>query len=307
MSEACAALAPCLDVTLKAVGKLGLEVAVGANDWLTISDGDLMKRILPYHCNSDGNRKAQQKIPSLTILASSDGQPLGRAAIWDWEGFYDFQSRGVIVVGGLLACRLAGIVGILFGTPKRASRDLAVPLIDISEFRNWAELQRDARAQEGHPPEVLSRICEVLCASGVEPTGLPIARTNSGWVDLRQIESIVQGLEEVVLVQDASVDLAGRLGRVNLHKGVFAVARGSMSIIQAEQHWLEWPPRGKKERGLGDVEEAIVRSVARSWKCPVEEVIKQSIFRERKEVEIGTIGENPYVNSANILCRPKIG
>ena len=47
LPQVCARIAPAIDVTLKAEGGSGLETAVAANDWLSISDEALLSRIMP--------------------------------------------------------------------------------------------------------------------------------------------------------------------------------------------------------------------------------------------------------------------
>ena len=315
MAQVCGRIAPCLDVTLKAGG----ETAVVANDWLTISDDTLLNRIAPI----DRPRRTKEKAtyfeattrPPLQVLRTDDGRPFGRAAIWKWEGFYTPHSKGIVTVGGLRACTLGGIVGVFVGSPRRASRDSAVPLVPIQVLREWTKRERDARLNEGHPAEVLELLAEVINALGVEPSGLPIARTDSGWVSLEQIEELAKSMNEALLVHDAGVDLAGgRIAKPQLKKGAFAVGMGALTIVETQHRdWFEWPPLETKQN-WGDhkfysrsIQGAVIRSLAKGWGCSLELVLKASSFgsdEETFEKEVGTLAGKPYVEDVNIIRRP---
>jgi hypothetical protein len=318
MAQVCGRIAPCLDVTLKAEG----ETAVAANDWLTLSDDALLKRLAP----DDQPRRMKAKAtyfdvapcPPLQVLRTADGRPVGRAAIWNWEGFYTPHSKGTITVGGLRACSLGGIVGVFAGSPRRVSRDSAVPLIPLPILREWTMKERDARLSEGHPAEVLESLAEVVNALGVEPFGLPVARTASGWVTPEQIEELAKSVNEALLVHDAAVDLAGgQVAKPQLNEGVFAVDVGALTIVHT-QHWdwdcFEWPPL-ETEQNWGDhkfysrsIQGAVIRSLAKGWGCSLEDVLKESSFgsdEETFEREVGTLADKPYVEDVNIIRRPR--
>ncbi len=319
LAQVCARIAPCLDITLKADGDNGLELAVAANDWLSISDDALLKRIAPV--DRPQRMKATYfetaSCPPLTILKTAEGRPVGRAAIWHWEGYYSPHSKGVVTVGGLRACTLGGIVGVFVGSATRAARDLATPLVPIPVLREWAKGERNARLLEGHPAEVLESIAEVVNALAVEPTGLPIAKTDTGWVTPEEIEELANSIDEALLVHDASVDLAGgKVADVQLNRGVFAVGMGALRILSStHSHWIElsWPPV-EDEQNWGDqkfysqaIAGAVIRSLANGWGCSLKEVVKNSFFnsdRESVEREIGTLAEKPYIDDVMIIRKP---
>ena len=321
LAQVCARIAPCLDVTLKAEGKNGLEIAVAANDWLSISDEAFVKRIAPQNRPQRTGGKAPYfqaaLCPPLKILRTAEGRPLGRAAIWDWEGYYSSECKGIVTVGGLRACTLGGIVGVLFGSATRAARDAATPLVPIPVLREWVKGERDARLREGHPAQVLELIAQVVNALGVKPTGFPIARTDSGWVTLEEIEEVAKSIHEALLVQNSSVDLAGgKIAEVQLNRGVFAVDIGGLMVLHSsESPWirLDWPPI-EDEQAWGDqkffsrsIAGAVIRSLAKGWGCSLAEVVKRSSLVSDKELferEIGTLAEKRYLDDVMIIRKP---
>jgi len=321
LTEACARIAPSLDVTLKADNGGGLEIAVEANDWLSISDEVLLKRVAP---ENQLRRKGEAtyfqtaSFPPLAILRTAEGRPVGRAAIWQGSGHFSVHAAGVVTVGGLRACTLNGIVGLLLGSSSRVGRDAAIPIVPIPVLSRWAKEEGDARLREGHGAKVLESIAEVLNALGGEPTGLPIARTDSGWVTQENIEELAKSIDEALLVHDAAVDLVGgQVFDVELKQGVFAAGMGRIVILGSFPgfYWfeLDWPPAQDVEvwenkkflsRSMAG---AVIRSLAKGWGCSPAEVAKKSTFysdRERVKREIGMLGGKPYLENVHIIRKP---
>lgn len=321
LAQICARIAPSLDVTLKAEGDNGLEMAVVANDWLSISDKALINRIWPVkrpqRMKDNASYFETIPFPPLQILKTAEGRPVGRAAIWNWEGFYSMYSKGVVTVGGLHACELNGIVGVFVGSARRAARDSATPLVPIPVLKEWAKGERDARLREGHPEEALELIAVVVNALDVELTGLPIAKTDSGWVTPEKIEELAKSIDEALLIQNATVDLAGgKVADVQLNRGVFSVDVGAMTILSSfHSNWgeFEWPPVeddqswGNQKFYSRTLAGVVIRSLAKGWDCSLEEVLKMSFFDsdgKRIEREIGTLAEKPYLDNVMIICKP---
>lgn len=318
LSQVCAQLAPCLDVTLKADSDNGLEIAVVANDWLSISNEALLKRIEPVARPQRKNASYFEKTscPPLKILTTAEGRPVGKAAIWHFEGYYSPKSSGIVTVGGLRACTLNGLVGVFVGSATRAARDLATPIVPIPVLKEWAKGECDARLCEGHPEEVLASIAAIATSLGVEPTRLPVARTESGWVTPEDIKEIAKSIDEALLVQDASVDLAGgKVAEVKLNRGVFAVDMGVTPIISnVHVHWIDRWPSVDERQDWGDhyfysraITGAVIRSLAQGWNCSLLEVIKISSFDSDEkylEREIGTLLDKPFKDDVIVIRKP---
>lgn len=314
--QACAKIAPCLDVTLKVREENGnMEVAVTANDWLSIRDEALIRRICPVEYPHLRKHKDRPPFPPLQVIKDEHGKVVGRAAIKTAERYFLDGSKGIVTVGGLHACGLSRVLGVLVGKPETASRNSAIPVIADPVLKQWAEKERDARLEEKLPPESLSSVAETVCALGVEPTKLPIAQSESGWVTLEEIEQFAKSVNEVLLVQDAAVNLAGgKLATPKLKPGVFAIEMGMPAILQRRgDHWSEWPESDSKEHrklrhySSRSIQGAVLRTIARAWNCSLEEIEKASepcTDEKEFEREIGILGDQPYIERVNIIRRP---
>ncbi len=320
-AQVCARMAPCSDVTIRASDAAGsVETAATASDWLVISDEALLDRVSPLKRpktrRSRDNYFETAAFPKLQILKTPEGRVVGRAAIWDWQGVYSRDSGGVVTVGGLSACGLAGVIGVFVGKPQRAARDAAEPIIPIPVLKEWAQRERDARAGEGHPPEALHSIAQILVSLGVATGELPIARSESGWLTARAIEALAKEVDEVLLVSPYSVDVGGGHGlAVELQKGVLLVENSSMSIVGFDRRWwFEWPPLdgakiwGEHEFYARAVQGAVIRALATGWGCSLEQVLEQSFLDSDDETfqrEIGTLAGKPFIeDNVTIIRRP---
>lgn len=90
------------------------------------------------------NELQEKASKNIRPLYDSNGEVIGRALItFGYAVFLDERSdlSGVVTVGGLTACSMTGIAGILMGVPMRASRDSAKPIVSDSELKRWAEEQ----------------------------------------------------------------------------------------------------------------------------------------------------------------------
>lgn len=316
-AQACARVAPCVDVTIKVANNAGdFETAVVANDWLTITDQALLERISPNdRIRAHASYFEKKPCPPLQILKTKEGRTVGRVAIWNWEGFYSTNSKGIVVAGGFRSCTLAGIVGVLVGAPKRASRDLAEPIVPIDVLQEWVAKERDSRIKEGHPSEILEAIAEIVSCMGVETGGLPIARSEAGWLTAQQVREAAKDLQEILLVQDASIDNASRNGEsVQLNKGVFAVEVGYLTLLHSEYRSLyEWPHQEEGESHdthrffSRSLEGAVVRAISDAWNISVKQITEISSIstdHETVEREVGILEGKPFTDDVQIVRRP---
>jgi len=318
LSQVCARIAPCLDITIKAEGNAGMELAITANDWISISDEALLQRISPM----DGPHRmksASNEIipPPLKVLKNAEGRYIGRAALWSLEDYYSANNTGIVTVGGLQSCTLGGIVGVLVGSADRASRDMATPIIPIPKLTEWARSECKARLLEGHSKKTLESIAKYTCALGIGAPGFPIARTNTGWLTPEDIQELAKSIDEVLLVHDASVSLAGgKVAEVKVNHGVLVVGMGLMHVLNSRNYyWVtySWPPV-QDEENWGEhsfysraITGEVIRALKRGWGCSLEEILKASFFdsdKKRVEREIGTLAEKPHFDDVMIIRKP---
>ena len=310
--QICATLAPCLDVTLKVSSDNRQDTVVSSNDWLIVSDETLLKRINPF----DRLRFRRRKFPKkksfpLRILRNSEGHTVGRVAI----SRSIYERDGIVVVGGLRACSLRGINGILTGSPYIASRDLAVPQVSLPVLKKWANEQRDGLLREGYPDDVLEWSARILAALGIEPVGLPIAKTNSGIVTPERIEELARSIDEALLIDQSIVEAfyprrGNKFSKVRLKKGVFAVPFRFPSILGTNRWIAEWPPcedtKGSTDHIVNhrSLDYAVICSLARGWGIPLTDVLKASSFTSNTELferEIGKLNGKPFIEKVSII------
>lgn len=321
LAQVCAKIAPCLDVTIRVKDEKDSAIAVKANDWLSISDEDLLKRIAPEelkrNIKADDSTPKIGVYPKLKIINNCEGKPIGRAAICN-RRIFSSHSGGIVTVGGLRASSLGGIIGVLIGTPTRATRDAAIPIISMPILREWAIEERDARLREGYTNEDLNQIADTLVCLGVEPIDFPIAKINTGWVTPKDVETLAKSIDEAIFVDEYIIDmLEERCINIKLKQGVFIVGSGFSYVLSFPTiHWREdedlWPPINDEHYWRDNYDSRtnrgeVIRSLAKGWNVPITDILKNSVFyssRERCEREIGTLEGKPLIEDVEIIRKP---
>lgn len=323
LSATTARIAPCLDVSVIVDDTEGqMQTVVEANDWLTLDETVLRKRLnrgLPARILKMQNLRSGinlQEIPdpAWSLIPNDSGAIVGRGAIWS-KGLFG-GVRGVITVGGLGACGLQGISGFLMGSPVRASRDSAVPVISIQALRRWAEKERDKRLEEGHPEVVLERIASVLRSLGVDVSSLPVARSKHGWLTSEKIRDLATDLTEAWLVSSLFLEsYEKQSGKIELKPEVIVVESGGHTLIASQSLGIHdrWP-KAENHEDWGDqkfyakiLSGVAIEALASGWGCPLSDVIKSSSLRNDDEIiqrEVGTFRGEPVVQSVAIIRKP---
>jgi len=202
LAEACALLCPGIDVDLF-VKETGAErKVVDANDWTVMEGKDLLAR-LRFQTNVESSEEdlsdfCERAAPNLRLMRNANGDVVGRALISigyggppqmlgrKSKGTEDFH--GCVTVGGLRACAISGVVGVLSGRPLRASRQVAVPLVEVSTLRSWAEDQADLVPRLWLDPESQMACAQYIAMCGGRTKGLPIGFHRERWVTAEEIE-----------------------------------------------------------------------------------------------------------------------
>jgi hypothetical protein len=197
LADACAFVAPTLNVHLDAevVGKR--RRAVGANDWLTLGVKAFLARVRnrwdePSRAStpSDYWRKVGQ---TLRIIYARDGRPIGRATAWARRG-------GVAEIGGFRSdTSWPPAFGIFTARATRASRDHAEIIADSESLREWARGQAEMDDVRSFGP--LTRLNAAWICGHLDVIGdLPICFAKSGgltvnafrqWVSKRKAVRVV--------------------------------------------------------------------------------------------------------------------
>lgn len=311
LSDVCTWLAPALDVDLYVrEGDRNRELVLTARDWITLKPKELLSRIRSPHfpgkheadLEEIGNRGAER---NLRLLEEHDGTVVGRASVSVYEyeesgkrsksRLMRFSGRdGVVVVGGLRASRIQNISGIFIGLPERAARDHAIPVVSSDILEKWATKQASLVHGVTNDCETQAEIAETILVLKGNTGKLAVAQTASGWVSQDYIATQEQP-DEIVLVQDATVNLIQHYGRTKefaLLPNVFAVAKGTPVILDSmsSRYLPHWPPNvsinsNKPGPRAGTLAGLVIEALARAWDCSIEDVIDASEF-SNDEIQI---------------------
>lgn len=268
LRKLCAWLAPALDVDLYVEGEGEItHKAVGASDWLTISDSDLLERL-----SLDGVPSASTDEPvTLANIISSNGRLVGRASvIHAGVGSFDHPKVvGVIAVGGLRATSHRSFTGIILGSVQKISRDKAEPL-DPMALASWASEQACFVEREvGDPGHQMYYAASIL-AFGGDVGRLPIVRRGSYLIDRESIEFWVDAPRVVILAP--LVFKVSPIQNRTAHLSYNVLGACSSMAFQ--------------EFGGGQVLVNLVRdSLAGAWRCSSEDI---EVGLSSEEYEIGS-------------------
>jgi hypothetical protein len=267
----CAWLCPSLSVDLRVRAQDGAyRNAVRANDWLTIGNEELLHRVLRPIPDKEANRLnlvIARNRNSVRNIVGSDGKVWGRGCILlQNRGELDNKSdRGPITVGGCRALGMHNFGGIVIGSPLRAARDRAWPMVDANAVAQWATGQGRLMAGTSSNHELLESGAAYVRSMGGGVSNLPIACSKRGWVTQEQIEKYATEFDEIIILPDVFFWSASENRRISLLDGVL-VCNGA--------HWgLEWPT-GEPWTWDGSpfhfwtLQGAAMEAIARGWSLP---------------------------------------
>jgi hypothetical protein len=314
----CEYIAPCVDVTIK-VRRDGtaLETAVSASDWITMDEEQFRTRISRGDWEQVGRSFRNAASSDCQIIKGTDGEVLGRAALSGTteEDSYVFH-EGIVTVGGFRSCGLSGISGVFAGSPVRAARDAAVPLIPYPILKEWAESQRERYVRGEYPAEVNCSVAAVLYVMGIQPNGLPIARNKDGWRTREEIARDAGLYQEFIVVSSFTVRFeVGTSNKAELYPNVLIANFGSPAILQGGRNSgvSEWPAIERDwksdRKGVypGTLQAAVIEALASGWQCSVSEVLEANSFEDDKTSRsrvIGTVSGRPLEVGVNVIRKP---
>jgi len=194
LARVTAGLAPSLDVALTSGEVDNLTAVSGANDWISISAGDLLGR-LDFRQNSE--KSASAKSPYMRPMTDSDGKIYGRATITP-EDYWN-REAGWITVSGLRANRLSNLSGILVGEATTAARDIAQPLVPIDVLIAWATEQAELLGESRIDEERKAKSAETILECGGDIGQLPIARWGEDWMSRTDFRGKIEDRKELVI------------------------------------------------------------------------------------------------------------
>ncbi|MFJ9449127.1 ATP-binding protein [Herbaspirillum sp. NPDC101397] len=161
-------LAPTLDIDVWCQdGAVSPVQAIKANDWETLDPYDLLCR-LKVNMTADALKRYAAR---LQPMIDENGKIVGRAALLlDRNRWYRSDNTGALVHCGLRTGNCEGIIGyILAGNSVDLARRNAVPVVNSSTLRQWAE--RQLSATPNVVPSLTEKIVSLDCGDKTSVVG----------------------------------------------------------------------------------------------------------------------------------------
>jgi len=307
LDKLCGYLFPSLPVNLdiEVEGEARRRV-VGAADWIGMNGQALIERTMldGFVQFPDDPDDMDALGTNLRLIRDTSGKIVGRACVYGSQEGYS-HSTGVVTVGGIRACALSGIVGVLEGETETVTRDIAIPFAE--DLAGWASEQADLVRRVISSPGRLNN-CAVLidnCGGGIG--SLPIARAARGWLPIDAMAGWHEPPDEVHLVYVADINRNDNGEIADLDGNVLLIRNGRFAILWSDRgrsdygRWIEqgvkhsdlWTPEGlidgrrwvegdqtgafySHDIGIAGL---IIKALARAWETTPAEVIAVSDFR----------------------------
>lgn len=321
LAQLCRQVCPSLPVTLVCQEKdITTHVIIGS-DWLDIHGKELFRRTYDWmtyesddYDGDDCKEFLEKAAENLRVLREADGTAVGRACVGlekrRMGGSRTTASlRGAVTIGGLLACRLYGIVGILDGKSERAARDNATPVVSADTLAAWATEQASLVPQLYDNPEDLMDCATIVRRCGGDTLGLPIAKHERSHVSAEQIMCMSLP-DEVLLVSLYRVSEIEELKGFEFCPGVFVTETGGWRSILQSLGFSNWPDNLHPRWGGAitistTIGGGVVEAVARAWAVPLDEMARQAVNRSRRREErvVGHVGSQEIKRDVLVLNR----
>jgi hypothetical protein len=257
---------------------------------------------------------------NLTLLVDEHGEVVGRACIALDHAARRFgypSLHGVVTVGGLRACGLTGIAGILTGEAVRTARDTAVPFVSPKVVAAWASEQAKLVPQLYKQPEAQMYCAKLIRQCGGNTGNLPIGRLQGTWVSYSDIVRTEDLPGELYLLWiyywEQYADIEGFKLSPNVVIGdydVYDIILQSPGFSRGMHEWpsiigyAEYPPEVRYfMRGL---QGAVLEAASEAWGVPVR-VVVSSTFKEGGRGEkktIGYVGQTPVMADVTVIRKP---
>lgn len=321
LSQLCRELCPALPVTLVCHQDNTTTTVVTGTDWLDCPGKELLKRTydwMTYETEDYDGDACQDFIAkaaaNLRVLQEADGTAVGRACIaldrrYTQNSTSTASLHGAVTIGGLAACELYGIVGVLAGTSERAARDSATPVVSSQTLSAWATEQASLVADLYQDPEGQMECASIVWRCGGETLDLPVASHAGSYVSFDQI-ACMSLPDEVLLVSLFRVSDLEELHGFKFSSGIFVTEFGSWRSILRTRHFVFWPDNLRFRWGgahsvsttLGG---SVVEAVAQAWDSSIEEVARQAIERSKRREErvIGHVNSQEIKRGVLVLKR----
>ncbi len=303
LSQVAARIAPTLDIDLF----VNENNVIKANDWQSVSDKELLRRIFtyrPYYIDllSEHDFDIQlDKLPKLRDIKNSEEQIIGRAALYyNLNGLLSRYTLGAITEDGIFGSQMRnGIIGILQGKTIRPSRDHAIPSIPKDSLYDWVEKERDLSINNDADLYTDARFhdqiryAELIYSFGIKPFKLPVANSINGWMNLDDIEKKAKLIDHAKILSSSSeFDILGNeysendfvvrndvfYGMMMFNDNFYGMMFSDKKIwppIKDQEKWGKYIAIGRSIIGL------IIECFADAWSVNIMDVIRESDLNEK--------------------------
>jgi hypothetical protein len=286
-----------------------LEPYFGANDWTEIGGEQLLRRIghgeLGPFFQSGGwsDEKLCATYGKLVRpLIGAGGIVYGRACI-KGTASYTRTHVGTITVGGFSAKQIAGIGGILVGTPQTAARNSAFPNVTAEALSSWASEQAKIISGSNLSGEVKLRATGIVMQCGGDPGNLPILKFGDDYPALDQLRKMLLSVDQLNVYDGEQIDYDEDQDRCHprdfardfeVESSIGFLCRMPGSILETEgKNWpaciLDHVPSLTYERQLLSIFEDAWGG-CESWSCD--------------GVKVGSVGSYDVERSVTVYTRP---
>lgn len=325
LSDICSELCPALEVDLFVEENGVSQQVIQGSDWQTLDAFEFLKRIpvrdwerkFSHEDVDDLRRKAAN---NLRFLRDRNGNIIGRALVTvsfasHIEPHIDLS--GMVTIGGLKSCTLSGIAGVLVGVPLRASRDVAKPIVETDELKQWAQEQSTLVPSLWEEEKTQAACAQNIRLCGGDTGNLPICVNKGNWCSATQIRSRKNLPDKVVLVDHFSIDYHfEHVEDYTLNDNVFVTRVGGIPVLlQTPFHWMvdRWPPdtntnfigeRGYIGLSLGG---AVLESIAQAWDLDIKTLVQNNDLTRESKVAIGATGSGRVLKErAIVVTKPNV-
>lgn len=320
LSELIETLCPTIDCNIYVEEKAKKTNIIKANDWITISPIDLMKRLIGrtnYDSLEDKEKQLLKVISkNMSVLKEKDGRIVGRAFIFKRRTFDEIvMQEGVVTVGGFKTSGLTGLIGIFVGQSCRASRDIGIPIVSDDILEDWATKQANLLFRLKLDVKKQEECSQVIRYCGGDTSKLKFAIYQKDMIGYDQVKQLIDANkdEDWIIVQDAAISNYERENscKINLYPNVIGISGGVPGVLQTRTMniHIDWPEykdgwfHSKSLKGL------VLQAFSESWKMDIKKILKNSQFSTDEKsynAPIGSIdGKAIIMDYVSIIKRKK--
>ncbi|MGO9462674.1 MAG: ATP-binding protein [Isosphaeraceae bacterium] len=315
LRDLCAWLCPVLDVKLITDEDGKSDQAIAPSDWKTMSGPDLLRRLLLHHDDVDAvcaGNTFQKAASILRDIRNDDGELLGRAAVKRSlvPGGLDkdpINEASAVTAGFFRTVEQMEMIGVLIGTPERASRMTARPLaFDVPEaLSRWSSEQARLVSKLAQDMDTLAHYALLIRLLGGDTGDLIIARDSSGWLSFEEIRR--KDLPNEVLLHE-ELSAVARVYPALPDNGI-AVVTGRMKAIYVDTFKHDPKRRANHprwEQYWMSLWGAAIEAIALAWGVPLQEVLEASEISPKREVNTSAADARQFLDlKVDIIRNPR--